>query len=187
MRSGSCSEAEAVHRDDPRLVAERFALEIDTRTDRRGRGGAGQLERLAPGDVRVWRGRAALLARQGKLAEAAEMQGGCVRERPSWRNLWYLADVEIDLGRRRRRARRTSQQLLQVSPGNPRGLAKMAELEWKMGDPREAARIYEGLLEGEGDAAERSATWAGACCWRATTGRGRGLSAARWSWSPTTC
>ncbi|HEY8148796.1 MAG TPA: tetratricopeptide repeat protein, partial [Vicinamibacteria bacterium] len=44
-------------------------------------------------------------------------------------------------------ARQHLDQLLQVSPGNPRGLAKMAELEWKMGDPAKAARIYEDLLK----------------------------------------
>jgi tetratricopeptide (TPR) repeat protein len=69
-----------------------------------------------------------------------------VRERPSWKNLWYLADVETqlaDVGS----ARQHLDQLLQVSPGNPRGLAKLAELEWKMGDPGKAAHIYEGLLK----------------------------------------
>jgi eukaryotic-like serine/threonine-protein kinase len=139
-------EADAVHRDDPRLLAERVALEIDRGRIADASAALARLERLAPGDVRVWRGRAALLAREGKLAQAAEMQTRLVRERPSWKNLWYLADVEMTLADVRG-ARAHLDQLLQVSPGNPRGLAKMAELEWKMGDPAKAARIYEGLLK----------------------------------------
>jgi len=73
------------------------------------------------------------------------MQMRLVRERPSWKNLWYLADVEMTLADVQG-ARQHLEQLLQVSPGNSRGLAKMAELEWKMGDPAKAAHIYEGLL-----------------------------------------
>ncbi|HYU42286.1 MAG TPA: protein kinase [Vicinamibacteria bacterium] len=138
-------EAEAVHRDDPRVVAERFALEIDRGRIADAAAALAALEKLAPGDVRVWRARAALLAREGKLAEAAEVDRRLVRERPSWKDLWYLADVEMKLADVKG-ARQHLDQLLQISPGNPRGLAKMAELEWKMGDPTAAAHIYEGLL-----------------------------------------
>jgi tetratricopeptide (TPR) repeat protein len=138
--------AEAVHRDDPRVVSERFALALDAGRLDEATAALAALERVAPGDIRVWRARAALLARQGKLPEAAEMQRRLVRERPSWKNLWYLADVEMTLADVTA-ARQHLDQLLQVSPGNPRGLAKMAELEWKMGDPSKAAHIYQGLLK----------------------------------------
>ena len=139
-------EADTVHRDDPRLVAERVSLEIDRGRIAEAKAALAALETLAPGDVRVWRARATLLAREGKLPEAAEMQMRLVRERPSWRNLWYLADIEIKLVDVQS-ARRHLQQLLEVSPGNPRGLAKLAELEWTMGDPARAALIYDGLLK----------------------------------------
>jgi Flp pilus assembly protein TadD len=69
-----------------------------------------------------------------------------LRERLSWANLWYIADVEIDLTDARG-AREHLRQLLEVSPGNPRGRAKLAELEWFLGDPAQAARIYEELLK----------------------------------------
>jgi tetratricopeptide (TPR) repeat protein len=138
-------EAEAAHPDDARVASERFTLELETGRIADAAAALAALERLAPGDVRVWRARAALLGREGKLAEAAEMQTRLVRERPSWRNLWYLADVEMTLADAKG-ARAHLEQLLQVSPGNARGLAKMAELEWKMGDPTRAAHIYEGLL-----------------------------------------
>jgi tetratricopeptide (TPR) repeat protein len=139
-------EAEHLHRDDPRVVSERFALALDAGRLDEAKAALAALERVAPGDVRVWRARAALLAREGKLPEAAEMQMRLVRERPSWKNLWYLADVEMKLADAKG-ARAHLDQLLQVSPGNPRGMAKMAELEWNMGDPSKAARIYEGLLK----------------------------------------
>jgi len=139
-------DAESVHRDDPRVVAERVALAIDTGRLADAVTALAELAKLTPTDVRVWRARAALLAREGKLPEAAEMQMRLVRERPSWKNLWYLADVEMKLADVKG-ARQHLDQLLQVSPGNPRGLAKMAELEWTMGDPAKAARIYEDLLK----------------------------------------
>jgi len=138
--------AEVIHRDDPRVVSERFALALDAGRLEEAKAALASLESVSPGDVRVWRARAALLAREGKLPEAAEMQMRLVRERPSWKNLWYLADVEMKLADAKG-AREHLDQLLQVSPGNPRGLAKMAELEWSMGDPSKAARIYEGLLK----------------------------------------
>lgn len=139
-------EAEAVHRDDPRVAAERFALEIDRGRIPDAAAALAELERRAPGDVRVWRARASLLAREGKLGEAAEVVRRLVRDRPSWQDLWYLADIEMKLADVSG-ARQHLDQLLQVSPGNPRGLAKRAELEWKMGDPTAAAHIYEGLLK----------------------------------------
>ena len=49
-------------------------------------------------------------------------------------------------------AREHLERLLEISPGNERGQAKAAELEWLMGDPAKAVRIYEGLLE-------RKLTW----------------------------
>jgi eukaryotic-like serine/threonine-protein kinase len=138
--------AEAGHRDDPRIVSERFALELGAGRLDEAAAALAVLEARAPADLRVWRARAALRAREGKLEEAAEIQRRMVRERPSWKNLWYLADVEMQLADPRQ-ARAHLEQLLQVSPANPRGLAKLAELEWKMGDPARAARIYEGLLQ----------------------------------------
>jgi tetratricopeptide (TPR) repeat protein len=138
-------EAEALHRNDPRVVFERFALEMDSGRIAEAAATLATLETLAPTNVLVWRARAILLAREGKLPQAAEMQMRLVRERPSWKNLWYLADLEMKIGDAKG-TREHLDQLLQISPGNPRGLAKMAEFEWMMGDPAHAADIYEGLL-----------------------------------------
>lgn len=141
-------EAEAHHPSDPRLVYERFLLRLGTGDLGAAEAAVAELEQIAPGDVRVSRARARLLVSQGRLAEAAKVSLQMVRERPSWRNLWYLADIEIDLVDEPA-ARQHLDQLLELSPGNPRGLEKKAELEWQMGDPAKAALIYEDLLNQE--------------------------------------
>jgi len=138
--------AEASGRDDPRLAYERFQLEFEMGRPAAAEAAVARLERLAPGDIRAWRARARLLGRQGKLREAADVQRRLLRDRPSWKNLWYVADVEMqlaDVGAARQHLR----QLLALSPGNRMGRAKLAELEWQMGDPRQAAEIYEGLIK----------------------------------------
>jgi serine/threonine-protein kinase len=139
-------EADLRGHDDPRLASERFQLELETGTVAEAVAALGELEKRAPGDILLLRARSRLLIRQGKLREAVEMLRRLLQARPSWRNLWSIADVEIDLGDARG-AREHLRQLLEVSPGNPRGRAKLAELEWFLGDPAQAARIYEDLLK----------------------------------------
>lgn len=143
--NGILQEAEARHPADPRLVYERFLLRLEAGQLVEAEKAVEELEVMAPGDVRVQRARARLLVNQGNRQEAAEVCRRMVRERPSWRNLWYLADIEIDL-LDEQAARGHLDQLLALSPGNPRGLEKKAELEWLMGDPTIAAGIYKGLL-----------------------------------------
>jgi tetratricopeptide (TPR) repeat protein len=146
-RAEAILQAAGAHRlADPRLAYERFLLELDTGKMADAESALAELERLAPGDIRVWRARGRLLAGQGRLPEAAEVHRRLVRERPSWKNLWYVARVEMDLGDVKG-ARQHLDQLLQVSPGNTQGLVMMAELEVLMGDPAKAARIYEDLLK----------------------------------------
>jgi Flp pilus assembly protein TadD len=135
------------------------------------------LERRAPGDIRVWRGRGLIASQQGRLKEAAEALARMVTLRPSWKNLWHLADVELRMGDAVS-TRRHLEQLLVLSPRNPRGLAKMAELEWMMGDPAVAARIYQDLLT-RTVTQESLGNLGGACCWRGTTPRGDVLQAGR--------
>ena len=139
-------EANIRDHDDPRLAYERFLLELETGTVAEAQEALGELEKRARGNVLLLRARARLLGRQGKSREAVEVLRRLLRERPSWKNLWSIADVEIDLGDARG-AREHLRQLLLVSPRNPRGRAKLAELEWFLGDPAQAARIYEELLK----------------------------------------
>jgi serine/threonine-protein kinase len=139
-------KADTRDQNDPRLVSERFLLELETGTVADAEAALRQFEKSAPGDVRALRARARLLIRQGKLEDAVDAWRRLLRERPSWTNLWYIADLEIELADARG-AREHLLQLLEVSPRNPRGRAKLAELEWLLGDPAKAARIYEELLK----------------------------------------
>ena len=139
-------KAEARERNDPQLAYERFQFELETGQLADAESALAELEKRAPGDIRGWRARGRLLTRQGKLQEAAEVHRRLVRERPSWKNLWYVASIEMDLADVKG-ARQHLEQLLQVSPGNRKGLVMMAELEVLMGDPVRAAQIYQGLLK----------------------------------------
>ena len=131
---------------DPRLLRQRFLLDLETGQMSDAERALSALEARVPGDVRVLRGRAQLLILQGRLAEAAEVRRHVLRLRPTWRNLWFLADVETETGDEKA-AREHLRRLLEISPDNPRGRAKLAELEWFLGDPAQAVRIYEGLLK----------------------------------------
>jgi tetratricopeptide (TPR) repeat protein len=138
-------EARGRHPDDPLIAYARAQLEAVSGRVADAEAAVAELERVAPGDIRVWRARAVIL-RQGDFKAATEVHRRLLAARPSWKNLWYLADVEIRINDAQA-ARRHLDQLLQVSPGNRHGLTKKAELEWRMGDPAQAVRIYERLLE----------------------------------------
>jgi serine/threonine-protein kinase len=64
-----------------------------------------------------------------------------VKQDPSWRNLFDLADLEIRLGHDDD-ARQHLNELLHVSPGNPWGLSKLAEVELIYGDIAKAEQYY---------------------------------------------
>lgn len=133
-------------RQDPRLLNEAFLVELETGTPDAAERALDAFESAVPGDVRAARGRARVLVLRGRPQEALEAYRRLLRERPSWRNLWSLANLEIDLGDAAA-AREHLRVLLELSPRNPRGRAKLAELEWTLGDPRAAVRLYEDLLE----------------------------------------
>ena len=139
-------EAEARDATDPLLAYEAFWLQLEQGSIAEAESALADLERRAPADPRVPMARARLLIRQGKLPEAVEVRRRMLGRRLSWRNLWNVADLEIKLADRES-ARGHLEQLLEVSPGNPRGRAKMAELEWLLGDPARAVAIYEELLK----------------------------------------
>jgi predicted Zn-dependent protease len=138
--------ASTAERSDPRFLTERFQLELEKGRAADAEQALAALEARVPGDVRAVRGRARLLVRQGRSAEAAEVYRQLLRQRPSWRTLWSVANIEIDLGDAAR-AREHLTSLLELSPGNPSGRAKLAQLEWTLGDPMEAARIYRELID----------------------------------------
>src|SRR4029450_10154457 len=118
--------ARGLHPGDIRLTYALVQLRIEAGEGAAAEGLLDEMERRSPGDVRVWRARARLLSRQGKLQEAADVRRRVVRERASGKNLWDLADVEIEIGNADA-ARLRLRQLLELSPGNAQGLEKLAE------------------------------------------------------------
>ena len=103
------------------------------------------LEGLVPGDPIVLVQRARILQARGRDAEAAAILERLVVERPAWRNLLWLADLELRQGRVGA-ARRALEQALGIAPGNTWALSRLAELELLYGDLPRAERIYRELI-----------------------------------------
>jgi Flp pilus assembly protein TadD len=69
-----------------------------------------------------------------------------VQRLPSWRHLFWLADMEYR-GGEIAKARGHLEELLARSPGNYTGQSLLGQLELFGGDPRRAVEIYAGLVE----------------------------------------
>lgn len=131
--------------EDPRFAEERFKLEVERGRLERAETALERLEALDPGAPRVLRSRALHLVLRGEKEKALALRRRLARDRTSWKNLWYLADLEIQLGQVES-ARRHLGQLLEISSSNPYGLERLAELEWLYGDPAVAEEVYHRLL-----------------------------------------
>lgn len=131
--------------DDPRPVAERFAIAMARRDLDAARARLAELERRAPGDPRVERARISLLLAGGRLVEAVSTAQELVERRRSWYNLWYLADAQMQADEPKP-AQRTLDELLRISPGNRWGLEKRAELGIFCDRLEAAADTYRDLL-----------------------------------------
>ena len=67
------------------------------------------------------------------------------RRLPSWRNLFWAADMELRQGKIPQ-ARSHLHELLRRSPGNLTGLSLLAQIELVNGDPKRAVALYEELI-----------------------------------------
>lgn len=104
-----------------------------------------ELEDLQPGDATLLARRARLLELRGETRQALAAMETAARRLPSWKHLFWAADMEYRAGRIDE-ARRYLQQLLARSPGNYVGQSKLAEIELMSGSPRRAAELYAGLV-----------------------------------------
>jgi tetratricopeptide (TPR) repeat protein/predicted Ser/Thr protein kinase len=138
--------AEGLAPDDPRPLAERIDLAVARGRYDDAETLLGELARRAPGDPRVARARVRLLLAGGRFGEAVAAAHELVARRPSWRNLWDLANAQM-LANERPAAERTLDELLRISPGNRWGLTKRAELEVFCDRLDAAAATYHELLE----------------------------------------
>ena len=105
-----------------------------------------RLERLQPGDARLLAQRARVLDKRGDRKQAIALMTEAVRQQPSWRHLFWLADLEYKTGDVQG-ARGHLHQLLARSPGNHIGESLLGQLELSSGSPERAAEIYADLVK----------------------------------------
>lgn len=111
-----------------------------------------ELETLQRGDPSVEVRRALLLERQGDSQGALTLIRDAARRRPSYHNLFRLADMELRLGDGAA-ARLDARRALERFPGAYQGQALLAQIELVYGSPDEARRIFEELTRRSPDSA----------------------------------
>jgi serine/threonine-protein kinase len=139
-------QARALAPDDPRpLFGTVDAAMLGNRLDQADTA-LRELERLQPGDVRLLAQRARLLDKRGDRQHALPLMAMAVQRLPSWRHLFWLADMEYK-GGEIEKARGHLQELLARSPGNYTGQSMLGQLELFSGSPERSAEIYADLVE----------------------------------------
>ncbi|MCD4750355.1 MAG: protein kinase [Thermoanaerobaculales bacterium] len=108
------------------------------------------LKRIDPANSDILGRRARLEQRRDDSAHAIELLRRLVALRPSWRNLYRLADSEFRNGQVTD-ARRHLENGLERAPGNRYLMSKLAHLELVNGDPLRAAGFYGVLAESYGN------------------------------------
>lgn len=149
------NEARSLAPADPRpLLAE---VDVAIQADRLdlAESALAELEKLVPGDPGLLVGRARLLDRAGKGAEALDLLREAVRQRPSWQHSYRLAELEnrqglIDSARSR------LEDLLARFPGDLVVRSLLAQIELVSGDPARASELYEELVAATPELAEIS-------------------------------
>ncbi len=126
---------------DPRPLFQQFQVELEMGEVERAAATLGELERLAPGNLRVSRSRADLLAAQGRLGQAVAVARGIVDRQPSWRNVLVLAEFEQRVGEIDRAAERLAA-LRAIYPENVLILGQLAGLESRRGELETAVELY---------------------------------------------
>jgi serine/threonine-protein kinase len=104
------------------------------------------LEGLSPGEPEVSVQRARLTERRGDPKRALALMRAAVAQRPSWKNLIRLADMEYRLGESSA-ARRDLTELLDRLPGHYQAQSLLAQIELLNGSPQRAAEIYQSLVQ----------------------------------------
>jgi predicted Zn-dependent protease/tRNA A-37 threonylcarbamoyl transferase component Bud32 len=138
-------QAQRIAPADPRPLTGQFGVAmLRGQWDRAEEALAG-LERLQPGDPGLLVRRARLLDKRGESEKALALMREGVSRYPSWRNLFWAAEMESSRGHFAA-ARRDAEQLLANDPDRYEGLTKLAEIEFLHGDPRRAVAVYSRLV-----------------------------------------
>jgi serine/threonine protein kinase/tetratricopeptide (TPR) repeat protein len=125
---------------DPRPVVSHFRIALEWNLAEAEKD-LKRLEEMMIGDPQLLVYQATLAERQRDTAKALDCLQKAVKRVPSWRNLFDLAALEIRLGHVPD-ARQHLDNLLDVSPGNQWGMAKLAEVELIYGDIAKAEQLY---------------------------------------------
>jgi eukaryotic-like serine/threonine-protein kinase len=139
------SHARRLAPDDPRPWSGTFEVAFLAEDLDRAEEALRELERLQPGDARLLAQRARLLERRGSPEEARALLREATERLPSWRHLFWSAEMEYRQGNVEA-ARGHLQELLRRSPGNLTGRSLLAQIELFYGDPEEAAGLYRELV-----------------------------------------
>lgn len=131
--------------DDPRPLFSLFEVAFLGADLERAEAALADLERLQPGDARLLASRARLLDQQGHAEQALVSMRQATERLPSWRHLFWMADMEYSRGKVAE-ARADLQELLRRSPGNATGESFLAQIELSYGSPEKAVEIYERLV-----------------------------------------
>ncbi len=134
-------QAQALSSTDPRPVISHFKIALEGSNLKEAEKDLKRIEELMLGDPQLLVYQAKLAARQGLTGKAIADLRHAVKQAPSWRNLFDLADLEAGVGKVTD-ARQHLHELLSRSPDNQWGLAKLAEIELQYGDIARAEGLY---------------------------------------------
>jgi tetratricopeptide (TPR) repeat protein/tRNA A-37 threonylcarbamoyl transferase component Bud32 len=139
-------QAQQIAPTDPRPLTGQFGVALLRGQWDRAEEALAGLERLQPGDPSILVRRARLLEKRGESDKALALMREGVSRYPSFRNLYWAAEMEKSLGHFDA-ARRDAEQLLANYPDSFEGLSKLAEIELLHGDIRRAVALYSRLVE----------------------------------------
>ena len=123
---------------DPRPLTVGLRVELAAGRPDAAEAMADELERLAPGDLRVLGARARIAEHRGDLRRASGFWSDVVELRPTWRNLHQLTRIELRLGEHQS-ARSHLVRLLEMAPDNTYVLGQWAAMELLYGGDLEKA------------------------------------------------
>ncbi|MEM7353132.1 MAG: protein kinase [Acidobacteriota bacterium] len=143
---GFVNQAEKLAPGDPAPLVERLLIHLDEDRLDDAEAVLNRLRALVPGEIRLRRFEARLLAKRGRFEEAISISQQIVESEPSWRNILALAHLERRSGNISG-ARQRLTDLLTSNPSNKPGLATLAQLEILHGSAESAEAILDELAK----------------------------------------
>lgn len=131
--------------DHPRPLAVLFDVALRSEQLAKAEEALRQLEALQPGNAELLGLEGRLAEHQGRGSEALELLRRRARQRPSWYNLYQLADLEYRKGQPTV-ARQHLTELLARNRGYTAAVSLLAQVELQYGSLERAVQLYEDLV-----------------------------------------